>query len=69
MAEKKRGRPKLPPGQGKRHGLSLRTTKQLRDQIKAASRLSGRSMAQEIEYRLERTFIEDYERRWRPGFD
>lgn len=41
---------------GKRHALHLRTTRELREQIGAAAEASGRSMAQEVEFRLERSF-------------
>ncbi len=44
---------------GKRHPLNMRTTKELRDKIERAARLSGRSLVQEVEYRLERSFWED----------
>jgi hypothetical protein len=40
----------------KRFPLSLRTTKQLREKLEAASAESGRSLAQEIELRLELSF-------------
>jgi hypothetical protein len=51
-----RGRPALPPDQGKRHPFNLRTTKELRDQLQTAADGSGRSLAQEIERRLEQSF-------------
>ena len=51
-----RGRPPLPPEEGKRYPLSLRTTKRLRERLESASRASGRSIAQEIEFRLEQSF-------------
>jgi hypothetical protein len=53
---KRRGRPNLPAGEGKRYALGLRTTKELRDLLQQAADLSGRSLAQEIEFRLERSF-------------
>jgi hypothetical protein len=40
----------------KRFPLSLRTTKQLREKLEAAAADSGRSLAQEIELRLEMSF-------------
>lgn len=55
---KKINRPKLPPGEGKRFPLNTRTTKVLRDWMDAASKASGRSLSQEVEYRLERSFME-----------
>src|SRR3954469_8079548 len=53
---KRRGRPALPPEKGKRYALGLRTTKELRDLLQQAADSSGRSLAQEIEFRLERSF-------------
>lgn len=55
----KRGRPPLASGEGKRFPLSLRTTKDVRDQLEAAAKRSGRSLAQEVEFRLERSFHEE----------
>ena len=55
----KRGRPPLPPGEGKRHPLNMRTTKELSDKLLDAAARSGRSLAGECEYRLEISFIAD----------
>jgi hypothetical protein len=55
----RRGRPPLPPEDGKRYPLGIRTTKALRERILKASRASGRSLAQEIEFRLEQSFERD----------
>jgi hypothetical protein len=52
---RQRGRPALPEGAGKRYSLGIRTTKELRDALKAAADASGRSVAHEIEQRLERS--------------
>ncbi len=41
---------------GKRYPLNMRTTKQVRDQLEAAALAAGRSLAQEVEYRLQRSF-------------
>jgi hypothetical protein len=41
---------------GKRIPLNMRTTKELRDRVEAAARASGRSLVQEVEYRVERSF-------------
>jgi hypothetical protein len=41
---------------GKRYPLNMRTTKELRDKIEKAAILSGRSLVQEVEFRLERSF-------------
>lgn len=43
---------------GKRHPLNMRTTAELRAKLGWAATQSGRSLAQEVEYRLERSFIE-----------
>ena len=58
-ASKKRGRPALPPTQGKRAPLNTRTTLQLRDKVAEASKETGRSLAQEVELRLEQSFKSD----------
>ena len=54
--KKTRGRPALPPEKGKRHAVGIRTTRELKDLLQRAVDLSGRSLAQEIEYRLEASF-------------
>jgi hypothetical protein len=51
-----RGRPRLRAGEGKRYTIAIRTTKDLRDRLKSASEASGRSLAREIERRLDRSF-------------
>lgn len=48
-------RPKLPEGEGKRHNLHIRTTADLMSKLKASAASSGRSMAQEVEFRLEQS--------------
>jgi hypothetical protein len=53
---KPRGRPALAVDEGKRYPLSLRTTKDLKEKLESASRVSGRSIAQEVEHRLEQSF-------------
>jgi hypothetical protein len=50
-----RGRPALSAESVKRHALGIRTTKALKDALLRASEESGRSLAQEIELRLERS--------------
>jgi Arc-like DNA binding domain len=42
---------------GKRYPLNMRTTKELRDKIEAAATFSGRSLVQEVEARLEESFL------------
>jgi predicted HicB family RNase H-like nuclease len=44
---------------GKRYPLNMRTTKELRDKIDWAATVSGRSLVQEVESRLERSFQEE----------
>jgi hypothetical protein len=44
---------------GKRYPLNMRTTRELRDRIEAAAHASGRSLVQEVEYRLEQSFQEE----------
>ena len=44
---------------GKRYPLNMRTTKELRDKIESAATVSGRSLVQEVESRLERSFQEE----------
>jgi len=44
---------------GKRYPLNMRTTKELRDKIEEAATASGRSLVQEVEVRLEKSFQED----------
>lgn len=47
---------KLPEGEGKRIPLNMRTTRETRDRLEKAAEQSGRSLAQELEIRLERSF-------------
>ena len=44
---------------GKRYPLNMRTTKATRDRLEKAAAESGRSMAQEVEFRLECSFWEE----------
>lgn len=43
---------------GKRYPLNMRTTLELRQKIDDAAKLSGRSLVQEVEYRLEQSFLQ-----------
>jgi hypothetical protein len=52
----RRGRPRLGADEGKRYTIAIRTTKDLRDRLKGASEVSGRSLAREIERRLDQSF-------------
>jgi hypothetical protein len=59
-SERRRGRPPLPPESGKRYPLGVRVTQAMRDRLLAAAKKSGRSIAQETEFALERFYaIED----------
>ena len=42
--------------EGKRYPLNIRTTRETREKLEAAAARSGRSLAQEMEARLERSF-------------
>lgn len=44
-----RGRPALPPDEGKRYAVGFRTTKEIKDFIQQMGDSSGRSIAQELE--------------------
>ena len=52
----KRGRPTKAAAESKRSPLNMRTTKETRSKLEEAAEKSGRSLAQEVEYRLERSF-------------
>jgi hypothetical protein len=55
-----RGRPSK-GDEAKRHSVGIRTTKALKDKMEVSCAASGRSMAQEIEYRLEQSFRDEAE--------
>ena len=50
---------KLPPGKGKRVPLNMRTTRERRKALENAAASSGRSLVQEVENRLDRSFLEE----------
>lgn len=52
---KRRGRPALPPEKAKRYPTGFRTTKEMKDLLQRMADSSGRSIAQEIEHRLEQS--------------
>ncbi len=56
-----RNSPKTPPAgeAGKRYPLNLRTTEEVRLAVEAAANRSGRSLAQEVEHRLEQSFRDE----------
>ncbi len=49
----------------KRYPLNTRTTKELRDKLEAAAKAAGRSLVQEVEFRLERQFQQEASERRR----
>src|ERR1700682_4951258 len=60
MAGPKRrgGWPKREPEPGERVAMSFRVTPALKKRLDEAAQLSGRSLTQEIEFRLDGTFLE-----------
>src|SRR5947207_263931 len=48
----RRGRPPLPAGEGKRASFNTRISPQLKMQLQLAAAEAGRSLSEEIEYRL-----------------
>ena len=55
----RRGRPPLARDKGKRAVLNARVTKKIRQRLETSASARGRSLSQEIEFRLERSFGED----------
>ena len=58
-AKQKIGRPRLPPGKKREAPIGFRPTPDMRADLKGAAADKGRSMAQEIQSRLEETFSRD----------
>src|SRR5205814_9204847 len=56
---KRRAKSNPKPLAGKRYPLNMRTTREVREQIDRAATASGRSLVQEVEYRLEMSFAGD----------
>lgn len=56
-----RGRPPKPEAEVKREQMSFRVTPARRDQLVAAAEATGRSIAQEVELRLEQSFAREKE--------
>jgi hypothetical protein len=52
------GRPRKPPTRVKRATFSFRVTERMRDQLAAAAADEGRSISEEIEHRLARSFYQ-----------
>ena len=51
--------PRTISGDAKRHPLNMRTTAEMREKLEAAAVASGRSLAQEVEYRLNASFADE----------
>ena len=56
------GRPRKKPIEGERNHLGMRTTAELKSRLENEATKSGRSLSQEAEYRLERSFWDDEKR-------
>ena len=57
MAKRKRmGRPPKPAKERRRSHFTFRTTDALREQLRAAAAVEGRSISEEIEWRLQQSF-------------
>lgn len=54
-----RGRPSHPPKPGARNSLGLKVTAETKRKLLEAARQSGRTMSQEAEARIERSFVDD----------
>jgi hypothetical protein len=59
QASRPRGRPRKSPVGHPRRQLKFRATPALAEQLAAAGRATGRSVSEEIEYRLEMTFAQE----------
>ena len=61
MAKRKRvGRPPKPAVERRRSHFTFRTTDKLREQLRDAAGVSGRSISEEIEIRLLQSFRDEY---------
>ena len=58
-AKKSRGRPPKTPGEPKRSSFNTRIRSKLKSQLEHAAVKAGRSMSEEIEYRLEQSFVQE----------
>jgi hypothetical protein len=52
-----KGRPPLPPAERKRRNFTFRGTDELHEGLTKASAMSGRSLSEEIEWRLGQSFF------------
>jgi hypothetical protein len=57
LAVPRQTRARAKPRAGKRYPLNMRTTKAIRDKLEHAAATAGRSLAQEVELRLEQSFL------------
>src|SRR4051794_14198992 len=57
--ERRRGRPSVPKEDKKRNNLTFRTRDDLRDLLSSSAEQAGRSVSEEIEFRLRRSYYED----------
>lgn len=60
LAPRKRGRPAKPAGERKAHNLTFRTRADFRERLERAASNSGRSVSEEVELRIERSFEIDH---------
>ena len=61
MAKRKRiGRPPKPPKNRKSVNFTFRSREEMREQLRSAAAVSGRSISEEIEYRLVQSFRDQY---------
>ena len=58
------GRPPLPPEKRKRPSMGFRPTAEMRSKLEEVAAVSGLSLTQEVERRLERSFSEEENLRW-----
>ncbi len=59
QSKTKMGRPPLSPGKRRGASMGFRPTPGIRGKLEEAAKANGRSMSQEVEHRLERSFEED----------
>jgi hypothetical protein len=60
---KRRGRPALPAAERKAKNFTFRSRGNLHEQLQEAAVLSGRSISEEIERRLQQSFADDEQRK------
>ncbi len=58
------GRPPLPSGKRRGASMGFRPTPEIREKVEEAAKANGRSMSQEVEHRLERSFTEEANLQW-----